>query len=133
MTDKSKELTASIRLLNEKLHFEGVVDGNEPVSIDYTAARRQPGLYFTRIIAFKPFVLRGQRNTYLSPKDAENHYRMRYFRQRNAERGTPYLFQNHRTIHKSFVARYNSGGFKQSAETLRGNLLPGLGYVERQC
>lgn len=36
MTDKSKELTSSIRLLNEKLHFEGVVDGNEPVSIDYT-------------------------------------------------------------------------------------------------
>jgi putative redox protein len=36
MTDKSKELTASIRLLNEKLHFEGKVDGNEPISIDYT-------------------------------------------------------------------------------------------------
>jgi putative redox protein len=36
MSDKSKELTASIRLLNEKLHFEGEVDGNEPVSIDYT-------------------------------------------------------------------------------------------------
>lgn len=36
MTDKSKELTTSIRLLNEKLHFEGNVDGNEPVSIDYT-------------------------------------------------------------------------------------------------
>ena len=36
MSDKSKELTASIKLLNEKLHFEGVVDGNEPVSIDYT-------------------------------------------------------------------------------------------------
>ena len=35
-TDKSKTLTASIRLLNEKLHFEGNVDGNEPVSIDYT-------------------------------------------------------------------------------------------------
>ncbi len=35
-TDKSKTLTASIRLLNEKLHFEGKVDGNEPVSIDYT-------------------------------------------------------------------------------------------------
>jgi len=35
-TDKSKELTASIRLLNEKLHFEGKVDGNEPISIDYT-------------------------------------------------------------------------------------------------
>ena len=36
MPDKSKELTASIRLLNEKLHFEGNVDGNEPLSIDYT-------------------------------------------------------------------------------------------------
>jgi putative redox protein len=36
MTDKSKELTASIRLLNEKLHFEGKVDGNEPISLDYT-------------------------------------------------------------------------------------------------
>ncbi len=35
-TDKSKELKTSIRLLNEKLHFEGKVDGNEPVSIDYT-------------------------------------------------------------------------------------------------
>jgi len=35
-TDKSKTLTASIRLLNEKLHFEGKVDGNETVSIDYT-------------------------------------------------------------------------------------------------
>jgi len=35
-TDKSKELTASIRLLNEKLHFEGKVYGNEPISIDYT-------------------------------------------------------------------------------------------------
>ena len=35
-TDKSKTLMASIRLLNEKLHFEGKVDGNEPVSIDYT-------------------------------------------------------------------------------------------------
>lgn len=36
ITDKSKELTASIRLLNQKLHFEGKVDGNEPISIDYT-------------------------------------------------------------------------------------------------
>lgn len=36
MTDKSKELTASIKLLNEKLHFEGKVDGNTPISIDYT-------------------------------------------------------------------------------------------------
>ena len=35
-TDKSKLLTASIKLLNEKLHFEGKVDGNEAVSIDYT-------------------------------------------------------------------------------------------------
>ena len=35
-TDKSKTLTASIKLLNEKLHFEGNVDGNEPISIDYT-------------------------------------------------------------------------------------------------
>lgn len=35
-TDKSKMLTASIRLLNEKLHFEGKVEGNEPISIDYT-------------------------------------------------------------------------------------------------
>jgi len=35
-TDKSKTLMASIRLLNEKLHFEGKVDGNEQVSIDYT-------------------------------------------------------------------------------------------------
>jgi len=36
-TDKSKTLTTSIRLLNEKLHFEGEVPGNEPVSIDYVA------------------------------------------------------------------------------------------------
>jgi putative redox protein len=35
-TDKSKTLTASIRLLNQKLHFEAKVDGNEPVSIDYS-------------------------------------------------------------------------------------------------
>ena len=35
-TDKSKTLTVSVNLLNEKLHFEGKVDGNEPVSIDYT-------------------------------------------------------------------------------------------------
>jgi len=35
-TDKSKTLTASIKLLNEKLHFEGIVKGNAPISIDYT-------------------------------------------------------------------------------------------------
>jgi putative redox protein len=34
--DKSKELTTSINLLNDKLHFEGNVDGNDPISIDYT-------------------------------------------------------------------------------------------------
>lgn len=35
-TDKSKVLNTTIKLLNEKLHFEGKVDGNESVSIDYT-------------------------------------------------------------------------------------------------
>ena len=34
-SDKSKELTTSINLLNEKLHFEGNVNGNDPISIDY--------------------------------------------------------------------------------------------------
>jgi putative redox protein len=33
--DKSKELQASIVLLNDKLHFNGRVEGNPPVSIDY--------------------------------------------------------------------------------------------------
>ena len=33
--DKSKELTTSINLLNEKLHFEGNVNDNDPISIDY--------------------------------------------------------------------------------------------------
>lgn len=35
ITDKSKTITASIRLLNQKLLFEGIVDGNEAISIDY--------------------------------------------------------------------------------------------------
>ena len=35
MTDKTTELTISINLLNDKLHFEGNVNGNEPISIDY--------------------------------------------------------------------------------------------------
>ena len=35
MTDKSKELAASVMLINEKLLFEGNVAGNEPVLIDY--------------------------------------------------------------------------------------------------
>jgi putative redox protein len=34
--DKSKELTASLKLINDKLHFTGSVDGNNSVSIDYT-------------------------------------------------------------------------------------------------
>ena len=33
--DKSKELKASVRLVNNKLKFEGLVEKNEPVSIDY--------------------------------------------------------------------------------------------------
>jgi putative redox protein len=36
MTDKSKELNTSLTLVNDKLHFEGLVEGNPPVSIDYT-------------------------------------------------------------------------------------------------
>ena len=36
MTDKSKELITSLKLVNDKLHFEGTADGNPPVSIDYT-------------------------------------------------------------------------------------------------
>jgi len=34
--DKSKELTATVKLVNNKLQFAGHVEGNEPVSIDYT-------------------------------------------------------------------------------------------------
>ncbi len=37
MIDKSKELHASLKLVNDKLHFIGSVDNNEPVSIDYIA------------------------------------------------------------------------------------------------
>jgi putative redox protein len=35
MIDKSKELTTSLHLVNEKLHFVGTVNGNESISIDY--------------------------------------------------------------------------------------------------
>ena len=35
MPDKSKELNVSLKLINDKLHFEGNVAGNEPISIDY--------------------------------------------------------------------------------------------------
>jgi putative redox protein len=36
MADKSLELNSSVILLNDRLHFNGRVDSNEPVSIDYT-------------------------------------------------------------------------------------------------
>lgn len=36
MTDKSKELNSSITLVNDKLNFKAAVDGNQPISIDYT-------------------------------------------------------------------------------------------------
>lgn len=35
--DKSKELNASVKLINNKLNFTGTVEGNTPVSIDYIA------------------------------------------------------------------------------------------------
>lgn len=34
--DKSKELTTTVKLINDKLNFEGRVEGNTLVSIDYT-------------------------------------------------------------------------------------------------
>jgi putative redox protein len=34
--DKSNEVSASLVLLNDRLHFEGLADQNQPVSIDYT-------------------------------------------------------------------------------------------------
>ena len=36
MTDKSVELNSSITLINDKLHFNAIVEGNDPISIDYT-------------------------------------------------------------------------------------------------
>lgn len=35
--DKSKELHASVKLVNDRLKFEGFVEHNEPVTIDYIA------------------------------------------------------------------------------------------------
>lgn len=35
MEPKSKELNSFIKLKNDKLNFEGIVEGNEPISIDY--------------------------------------------------------------------------------------------------
>jgi putative redox protein len=33
--NKTKELTTTVKLVNDKLNFEGIVEGNPPVSIDY--------------------------------------------------------------------------------------------------
>ena len=35
--DKSKELNTSIFLVNDRLNFNGFVEDNDPISIDYTA------------------------------------------------------------------------------------------------
>ena len=35
MIDRSKELTALLNLVNDRLQFEGLVEGNSPISIDY--------------------------------------------------------------------------------------------------
>jgi len=35
MTDKSKELITTVKLINDRLNFSGIVEGNSPVSIDY--------------------------------------------------------------------------------------------------
>lgn len=35
MTDKSKELFSSVKLVNDKLNFIGSIDDNKPISIDY--------------------------------------------------------------------------------------------------
>jgi putative redox protein len=37
LTDKSKVLHANVKLVNDRLKFAGLVDNNEPVSIDYIA------------------------------------------------------------------------------------------------
>lgn len=34
--NKSKELRATLKLINDKLHFEGLVEENDPIAIDYT-------------------------------------------------------------------------------------------------
>jgi hypothetical protein len=35
MTDKSKELSTTVRLVNDRLNFSGIVEGNNVISIDY--------------------------------------------------------------------------------------------------
>ncbi len=37
MADKSKEVSSTVKLVNDKLKFTGYVEGNAPVSIDYIA------------------------------------------------------------------------------------------------
>jgi putative redox protein len=37
MADKSIELTASVKLVNDKLLFSCMVEGNNPISVDYIA------------------------------------------------------------------------------------------------
>jgi putative redox protein len=37
LTDKSKVLHASVKLVNDRLKFAGLVENNEPVAIDYIA------------------------------------------------------------------------------------------------
>ena len=37
MTDKSKELNTTVKLINNKLNFIGNAGSNDPVSIDYIA------------------------------------------------------------------------------------------------
>jgi putative redox protein len=37
MADKNKELNTTVRLINNKLHFQGTTGNHEPVSIDYIA------------------------------------------------------------------------------------------------
>lgn len=35
MKDKSKELSARVKLVNDRLNFSGITEGNSPISIDY--------------------------------------------------------------------------------------------------
>lgn len=35
MQDKAKELSATVKLINDRLNFSGIVEGNNPISIDY--------------------------------------------------------------------------------------------------
>lgn len=35
MIDKTKEVAATVRLVNDRVKFSGIVEGNAPVSVDY--------------------------------------------------------------------------------------------------